>query len=376
MLLRALVLNSDGAIHDLEDGQSAIEAVGRADGLVWIDLEGRDDDGIALLESLGFDSLSVNTALDEHHSPPKVVRYEDHLFVLAHGIDYYSESEKVQSTELGLFLGKHYLVTCHRLPADAVEHIWSEFRTEPTHIGRRGADFLAHAVLATLVANLEPAIEGLGNIVERVEAEIIDDPGRVHLDLLNQVKRTALRLSRVLQPERLSLRRLPERARDLVSPEGVFYFDDLADDVEFLESTVAGVGERANIAFSTYLSVVSIRQNESVKVLSILAFVFLPLTLVVGIYGMNFDHMPELQTRYGYFVVLGIIVAALALMTIWIFFTQRAFRQEATTALTRLLVVEPRRVSGYGAALARWPKRIAAEVATNRHDETDFRGRG
>jgi magnesium transporter len=267
-------------------------------------------------------------------------------------------------------------VTCHLLPADAVEHVWAEFHDDATYIGRRGPDFLAHAVLATLVANLEPAIEGLGEVVERVEEEIIDDPGRAHLDLLNQVKRTALRLNRVLQPERLSLRRLNERARDLVSPAGAFYFDDLADDVEFLESTVAGVGERANIAFSTYLSVVSIRQNESVKVLSILAFVFLPLTLLVGIYGMNFEHMPELQTRYGYFVVIGVIGTALGALTLWIFFTQRAFRQEATTAVTRLLVVEPRRVSGYGAALARWPKRLATEVVTSRTSGDSPRGRG
>jgi hypothetical protein len=132
-----------------------------------------------------------------------------------------------------------------------------------------------------------------------------------------------------------------------------------------MEHRVAGVGERANTAFSTYLSVVSIRQNEGVRVLSILAFVFLPLTLLAGIYGMNFENMPELESTYGYYVVLAVIGAALVGMTFWIALTQRSFRRSTQQTLTRLFVVEPLRVSGYTATLARWPRKVASDFAAS-----------
>jgi magnesium transporter len=346
--------------------------------LLWVDVEDPDRDARRLLEeSFGFHRLSVETCLDEHIDPPKAVRHDGYLFVLLHGVDHFTESELVEINELGMFVGANFLVTCHRLPVDAVEHVRREFSDDPASQARKGADFLAHAVASTLISNIEPTVDRLGAVAEQIEGEIVEDPVRVHLDVLNRLKRSALRLDRLLLPERATLRRIPERGPGIVSPECSYYFDDVADDAEYLVSRVAGIGARADIAFSTYLSVVSIRQNEGVRVLSILAFVFLPLTLLAGIYGMNFENMPELEWEYGYFIVLGIIGVALAAMTVWILVTQRAFRREARQTLERLFVVEPRRVSGYTAALSRWPLRIASElaatVATN--DQEGDRGR-
>lgn len=364
MQFRALVVSNDGQVQHLADEESAVEAIGREAGLIWVDLEDPGAEGRAWLErEFGFHRLSVLTCLDEHIDPPKVVRFDDYLFVLTHGVDHYTESELVEITEIGLFIGKNYLVTCHRLPVDAIEHVRAEIETDPASDWRRGADFLAHAVVSTLVANVEPTVEQMSAVVGQIEEEIVDDPRRVHLDVLNRVKRSALRLDRLLRPERAMLRRISERGAGIVSAECAYFFDDAADDVEFMEARVAGIGERAAIAFSTYLSVVSIRQNEGVRVLTILAFVFLPLTLLAGIYGMNFENMPELEWEYGYFMVLGIIGAALAGMTLWILATQRSFRREATKTFRQLFVVEPRKVAGYPAALSRWPRRLATELA-------------
>jgi magnesium transporter len=364
MQFRALSLGLGGAVSTFDDPAAAIEAIRSAQGLTWVDLEDPDEQGRDLLErDLHFHGLAVATCLDGHIDPPKVVPYEDHLFVLTHGVDHFTESELVEVTEIGIFIGRNYLVTCHRKPVDAVEHVMRAFAEDAQSDARRGADFLAHAVVSTLVGNIEPTVDRLAAVIEQIEEEIVDEPQRVHLDVLNRVKRSALRLARLLEPERVALRRISDRGAGVVDPECRYYFDDIADDVEFMANRVAAVGERANIAFSTYLSVVSIRQNEGVRVLSILAFVFLPLTLLAGVYGMNFKNMPELEWEYGYFMVLGIIAVALAAMTVWIAMTQRSFRRSTQQTLNRLFVVEPLRVSGYTAALARWPRRIANDLA-------------
>ena len=364
MQLRALSIDKDDNVQAYDTPGPALAAIRGGFRLVWIDLEDPDPESRDLLErDLGFQPLAVSTCLDSHIDPPKVVPYDDHLFVLTHGVDHYTESELVEVSEIGLFIGRNYLVTCHRKPIDAVEHVMREFVDDPHSDARRGGDFLAHAVVSTVVANIEPTVDRLAAVIESIEEEIVDDPQRVHLDVLNRVKRSALRLARYLQPERAALRRISDRGADIISGECSYYFDDVAADVEFMEHRVAGVGERATVAFSTYLSVVSIRQNEGVRVLSILAFVFLPLTLLAGVYGMNFENMPELEWEYGYFIVLAIIGASLAGMTVWIVLTQRSFRRSTQQTLTRLFVAEPLRVSGYTAALARLPRRIASDIA-------------
>ncbi len=186
---------------------------------------------------------------------------------------------------------------------------------------RQGADFLAHALIDALIDNVMPAIDKMTEIAEDIEEQVVQNPQQPTLEAILKLKRSATHLHRVMAPQRDVLNRISRGDFQVVRGDARIFYRDIYDHIVRLEDLNQTVRDMTDNALATYLSAVANRQNEVMKVVSIVAAIFLPLTLIAGIYGMNFDFMPELHLRWGYYAVVGFIGVAI-LVIIWFFWSR------------------------------------------------------
>jgi magnesium transporter len=292
-----------------------------AKGLLWVDIEDvTSEDAQFLLDVFHFHPLAVADCVSKNIHPPKIDQFEDHLFIIVHGINYHIESDVVETTELALFLGKNYVVTSHDVPMKSVTSAIERLHMHGRPM-RRGADMLAHDIIDALVDNIMPTIDELDQKCGDIESEVVERPRKETLNSIMQLKRSILALNRVMSPQRELVNSLARGDYPLINKRAYIYYRNIYDHLARIEMLTQGLRDLADSVLATHLSSVSNRMNEVMKVLSIVAAIFLPLTLLAGIYGMNFANMPELQWQYGYFVIWGVMV--LVAISLVVFFKKR-----------------------------------------------------
>jgi len=310
---------------DLRGGISTEEirhAFESKEGLLWVDVAGTTaDDAEFLTQTLGFHHLAVEDCLSTKIHHPKIDDYGGYLFIVLHGIDHAAGADIVETAELALFLGPSFVVSVHRAPLYSIDDV-ARLVEDDGRPMRRGADFLAYALIDGLVDNVLPTIDRMSEVAEELEEEAISSPHRSTLQGVMQLKRSALRIHRITAPQRETMNRLARREFHIVSEEAQIFYRDVYDHMVRIEDLVQSLRDSADNALATYLSAVAIQQNETMRVLSIVAAIFMPLTLVAGIYGMNFENMPELGWSWGYFAVLG-FMGAVAAAAVWWFWARR-----------------------------------------------------
>lgn len=308
MIKHTLYLTPDGRLLDELSVEQIRNFVATGEGLLWMDMEDpTKEDAESLLDVFCFHPLAVEDCISKNIHPPKIDDFEDYLFIIVHGINYNIESDVEETTELALFLGKNYVVTCHYVPLRAVASVLNRIRGNVRPM-RRGAEFLAHDLIDALVDNIMPTIEEMDEKSTQLETEALHDPKRQTLTSIMQLKRSIVALNRVILPQREILNGLSRGDYHLISEQAQIYYRNIYDHLVRIEMLIQGLRDMAESVLSTYLSSVSNRMNEVMKVLSIVAAIFLPLTLLAGIYGMNFANMPELHWRHGYIAVLGAMI--------------------------------------------------------------------
>jgi magnesium transporter len=285
-------------------------------GLLWLDVENTTaEDAQLLMDVFHFHPLAVSDCVSKNIHPPKIDQFEDHLFIIVHGINYHIESDVVETTELSLFLGKTYVVTSHDVPMRSVTSTIERLQANGRPM-QRGADMLAHDIMDALVDNIMLTIDELDVKCMYIESEAVEHPRKETLTSVMQLKRSIMALNRVMSPQRELANSLARGDYPLIGKKAEIYYRNIYDHLVRIEMLTQGLRDLADSVLATYLSSVSNRMNEVMKLLSIVAAIFLPLTLLTGIYGMNFVNMPELQWRFGYFALLGIMVlVAIALVT-------------------------------------------------------------
>jgi magnesium transporter len=322
MMIRcACYLSPEGKLLDQLSTEQIGDVLASGEGLLWLDMENvTNEDAELLSNSFHFHPLAVADCVSKDIHPPKIDDFEEYLFIIVHGINYRLESEVVETTEVALFLGKNYVVTSHDVPMRSISSTLDRIRKDgrPMH---RGVDFLAHDLVDALVDNFMPTIEEMDRKSDQLEAEVLHEPRRETLTSIMQLKRSILALTRVLLPQREIMNGLSRGDYPFISERAQIYYRNIYDHLVRIEMLTAGLRDMAESVLSTYLSSVSNRMNEVMKVLTLIATIFIPLTFVVGIYGMNFANMPELEWRYGYFVIL--IVLAVIGVSLAVYFKRR-----------------------------------------------------
>jgi magnesium transporter len=307
MIKSAFYLAPDGKLLDQLSMEQIKNFLATGEGLLWVDIEDVTDGDTELLSNvLCFHPLAVEDCISKDIHPPKIDDFEDYLFIIVHGINYLIESDVVETTELTFFLGKNYVVTSHDVPMRSVSSMLDHVRKDG-RLMRRGADYLTHDLIDALVDNIMPTIEDMDEKNDQLQAEALHEPKRETLTSIMQLKRSILALTRVILPQREIVNRLSRGEYPLISEGAQIYYRNIYDHLARIEMFILGLRDMTESVLSTYLSSVSNRMNEVMKVLTLIASIFIPLTFIAGIYGMNFANMPELEWRYGYFGILGVM---------------------------------------------------------------------
>jgi len=208
---------------------------------------------------------------------------------------------------VSIVLGKNYVITFQERPGDVLDPVRRRLkRAKGEHFRRQGADYLAYAVLDTIVDGYYPVLEGLGDQLEDLEEAIINEPTPALLRELNGARHMLSGLRRSLNPQRGAVNLLARDPNPLISSDVRLYLRDVYD-----HEVIDGYREIVAGQVNTYLSSMANRTNEVVKVLTIMASIFIPLTFLAGVYGMNFQNMPELKVWWAY-PLLWLVMALLA----------------------------------------------------------------
>ena len=322
MIKSAFYLAPDGKLFSELSVEQIKNVLGTDEGLLWVDIEdATSEDGQFLSDVFCFHPLMIADCVSKNIHPPKIDDFEDYLFIIVHGINYYVESDVEETTELGLFLGRNYVVTSHDMPMRSVTSMLERIQVKNGRPMRRGADMFAHDLIDAVVDNIMPTIDELSDKLTSLEVEVLQNPRKETLSQIMQLKRSILAINRVMAPQRELVGNLGRGFYPLISEKAQPYYRNIYDHLVRIETLAQDLRDLADSVLATHLSSVSNRMNEVMKVLSIVAAIFLPLALVAGIYGMNFANMPELQWRYGYFVILGVMVAIAVSLSV--FFKRR-----------------------------------------------------
>ena len=370
MSLVSYFLDTDSRVYANIEIQAIQAALTSGKGLLWIDIAEPDEsDQKVLLDEFQFHPLVVDGVINPDVRSARVEDFGEYIFVNARSVDYTAESEVVQTTDMGMFIGQNFVVTIHNSDMPSVEAVKQLVEIDGRPM-MKSSGFFAHALFDALIQAILPTLDRMVDRADAIEEQVLTDPDQSALIALMSLKRSCLSLNRALAPQREVLNRLGRREFDVIGHGVDLYFRDLADDLVRVQASNDVIRERADTSLATYLSVVGNRQNEIMKVLSIVATVFLPLGLIAGLFGMNFDNMPGIGFRWGYHIIVGISVFAAGLVA-WMFWIKRWVIAGAGFFRPRRLrsfvpqAVDPIRLAGFlGNTVTRNMQRMEAVVTS------------
>ena len=289
--------------------------------ITWIDVNGLQD--LDLIRQLGaqfgLHPLSLEDVLNTGQRP-KFEDFEEYGFVIMKELRL---ADSIEAEQISLFFGKGWVITLQEAPGDPFEPIRERIRKGKGRIRRSGADYLAYALLDALVDSAFPILEKLGDRIENLERDVVGRPTRKTLGEIHSVRRELLYLRRTAWPQRELIHALNRDESPLITHETRVYLRDCYDHTVQILDLVETYREVAAGMLDVYLSSNSNRLNEVMKVLTVIATIFIPLTFITSLYGMNFNtqlsrwNMPELNWRFGYPMVLGVMAAVVAGMFVY-----------------------------------------------------------
>ena len=277
--------------------------------VVWIDvLKPEREDMDFLHATLGLHELALEDCLAFSHRP-KVEQYPHHLFIVTHDLHYNKDS--LIFTQLNIFLGTNFLITVHKQPVDAIEKLQQKLQGDPI-LFSKGADFLQFEVLRELIEGYFPLFDEIDDTIDEIEDRVFKSPGSDVLNKTFKLKRSVLELRKTIAPQREIINEIIRGEFPQINSENLLYYRDVYDHLIRMHDLIDTYRDLITGILDAYLSVVSNKMNEIMKVLTIIATIMMPLTLVTGFYGMNFQFMPEIHTpwgqSYGYFFALALML--------------------------------------------------------------------
>jgi magnesium transporter len=284
----------------------------------WIDLEDPTVKEAQILEDpFRFHPLAIEDCLSEVHHP-KVDDYEEYVFIIVHGIRFDAPTDQFITRELDIFLGRNFVITHHRGPMRSITSAREQCGKNLQAAMPKGVDFLLHQILDQMFEHYFPNLDAIEDKIQLVQVEVFENPTRETLDRIFVLKRDAMHLRRICTPQREIIHRLSRGEFRAISPKAAIYFRDIYDNLYRIVDASYAYQDMIQGTLDAYLTAVSNRLNETMKRLTVIGAVFAALTVITGVYGMNFEYMPELKMRYGYLGV-WILMAAVTSGLLWYF---------------------------------------------------------
>jgi len=286
--------------------------------VTWINIDGLRD--VSLIEKIG-KAFHLHPLVQEDivntYQRPKLEDYRDYFFIVLKMLEYDEEKQHLGAEQVSLILGPNYVISFQEKIGDIFDPVRNRIKEAKGRIREKGADYLAYSLIDAVVDNYFTILEKLGDRIEGMEEELTSNP---HEELLHRIygsKRELIFLRKSVWPLREVVNLLQRGESPLVSESTGIYFRDAYDHTIQVIDTVETFRDMVSGVMDIYLSIISNRMNEVMKVLTIIATIFIPISFIAGIYGMNFSHMPELTWRWGYPAVWLLIIAIIVGMVVF-----------------------------------------------------------
>ncbi len=283
--------------------------------VTWINVNGLSK--IANLEKLG-ECFNLHPLVVEDianiEQRPKIEDYEDYLFIVLKAIAYDEATRDIGADQVSLVLGANYLISFHESGSQLFAPIREHLMAGKGHLRKAGADYLAYALMDLIVDQYFVVLERFGENLEYLEEEVVKRPTPETLLDVHRFKNDMILLRKSMWPLREVIGRLERKEFPFIKDETIIYCKDVYDHTIIAIDTVETYRDILSGMLDIYLSSVSNRLNEVMKILTIIATIFMPLTFLTGLYGMNFEFMPGLKWSPGFFAMLGLMTAVTILM--------------------------------------------------------------
>jgi len=286
--------------------------------VTWINVDGVHQ--VDIIEKIGkhfeLHPLIMEDIMNTEQRP-KMEDFGPYIYIVLKMLYYDEKENETKIEQVSLILGESFVISFQEMEGDIFDHTRERIKNGKGRIRKMRADYLGYALLDAIVDNYFIILEKLGERIEELEDRLVTDPKPETLQEIHRLKREMIFLRRSVWPLREVINGLERGESSLIHKSCLIYLRDVYDHTIQVIDTVETFRDMVSGMHDTYLSFVSNRMNEVMKVLTIIATIFIPLTFIAGIYGMNFKFMPELEWRWAYFVVWVVIVIVAAIMVIF-----------------------------------------------------------
>lgn len=320
-----IAYSSDEYFEESINSIEKIELTSNSGKIHWINLNGVHNSDLIknIGEKFNIHKLVLEDILNTHQRP-KVDFYDEHIFAVIKMLVYNKDNKSVDTEQVSIVVGSNYIISFQEKVGDVFDPLRKRIQTSSGRIRTLGSDYLLHAILDIIIDNYFILLENLGEEVEKYETDLIDNADKDILNRIYFLKRENLLLRNSVWPVREMISQFEKTDSPLIKKKNIIYFRDLydhtiqvIDNVEIYRDLLSGLIE-------LYYNGIGNKTNEVMKVLTIISTIFIPLTFIAGVYGMNFEYMPELKWKYAYFGIVAIMIVLFCLM-IWYFRRKKWF---------------------------------------------------
>jgi len=282
----------------------------RKDGILWVDVGAPAENDLQFLAAtFGFHPLILKSCIQPHRRATVEV-FESYTFLILRGVDWPEHAKKFTPTQLAAFISQRYLVTCHEGKVPSLSEALEKCGKAPELVAGEGPDFILYEILNNMTGRYNHALDRLEQEIERVEGQILagTEAGRHDMSDISLMRWNVLHMKRIVGPLRDAVNRIAWGDNPHIAGKAQISFRNVLEQLLRVSETLDTYREVVTDLRDIHLAMVSNRMNEIIKVLTVITTILMPLTVISGIYGMNFKYMPELEWRYGYFAVLGVMI--------------------------------------------------------------------
>lgn len=286
--------------------------------VLWLDIDGLTSDELLMQagDLFGLHPLLLEDVLNTDHRP-KVEEYQNELFVVMKMLSLDTETGSIRSEQICFVLRPGMVISFQERPGEILEPIRERIRKDLGRVRRSGADYLLYTLLDVIVDHYFVIVEDLGQRIEKLERKVLVRPGNEDLATIQELRSMLILVTRFVTPTRELAGRLNTIQGPLIEKATRRYITDLQDHAVYIAETIGTFRELLSSLENAYHAGQNMRMGQVMKFLTIISTIFIPLTFLVGVYGMNFRHMPELEWHFGYFAVWGLMILVALIMLHW-----------------------------------------------------------
>jgi magnesium transporter len=281
----------------------------------WINIDGVHQ--VDVIEKLGAHFV-LHPLLQEDvvntHQRPKFDEFDDHLFIVLRMFFLNEEENELQGEQISLIVGANFVISFQERQGDVFDQVRERLRNGKGRIRKKGSDYLAYSLIDAIVDSYYNILEGLGEDIESLQEQLVAESKQEDLQIIQHLKRDMLFFRKSVWPLREVISGLAKSDSTLIKEDVLVYVRDVYDHVIQAIDTIETFRDMLSAMLDIYLSSVGNRMNQVMKVLTIIATIFIPMTFLAGIYGMNFKYMPELEWKYAYLVFWLVVVTVFIIM--------------------------------------------------------------